>query len=65
MRRNTLKAAILAAIAGTVLQFGCLPLGGLSGSVSTGLGFSIGQGIFDIAVAPLFAGIDLGGGDGT
>ncbi len=64
MRRNTLKAAILAAIAGTVLQFGCLPLGGLSGSVSTGLGFSIGQGLYDATLAPFIAGLDLGGGDG-
>ncbi len=60
MRKNTLKAAILAAIAGTVLQFGCLPLGGLSGSVSTGLGLSIGQGIYDATLAAFVAG--LGGG---
>ena len=61
MRRNTLKAAILAAIAGTLLQFGCLPLGSLSGSVSTGLGFSIGQGIYNVTLAPVIAGIGGGG----
>lgn len=59
MRKNTLKAAVLATVAGTILQFGCLGFGGLGRSVQTGLGFSIGQWIHDIALAPIFSGIDL------
>ena len=62
MPKNTLKAAILAAIAGTVLQFGCLPLGSLSDSVSTGLGLSLGQGIYDATLAQFIDGLGGGGG---
>ena len=57
MRKRTLKAAMLAAVAGTVLQFGCL--GGLQSSIGQGLGFAIGDGLYTSFLAPLFSGLGL------
>ena len=57
MRKRTLKAAMLAAVAGTVLQFGCL--GGLAPSIGFGFGFATGGGLYTTLVAPLLSGLGL------